>query len=143
MLEGFTEVIENIKETVEDIGENIKETVSELTQQKEAAVAEGDTEYANYYESSIEETELGTHQGEALETNEADVSIEDPEYANYYEQAQSNQGKGEISFGSGGIERAKRDIEWAEKHGFEGHLRRAQQRLTNEYVKEAQRKAEK
>lgn len=168
MLKGFTEAIENIKETVEDIGENIKETVSELTQQKEAALAEGDMEYANYYEDSIK-TELGTHQGEALELDknvtdaeyakyyEADtehaelgshqgeaINAEDPEYAKYYEETQEKQPKGEISFGGrSGIERAKSDIEWAAKHGFEGHLRSAQQKLANEYVKEAKRNAEK
>ena len=168
MLEGFAEAVENIKETVEDIGENIKETVSELTQQKETALAEGDTEYANYYESGIE-AELGTHQGEALELDEnvtdaeyanyyeADteraesgtrqeeaINAEDPEYAKYYEETREKQPKGEISFGGrSGIERAKSDIEWAAKHGFEGHLRTAQRKLADEYVKEAKRNAEK
>ncbi len=166
MLEGFTEVVENIKETVEDVGENIKETVSELTQQKEAALSEGNTEYSNYYENSIK-TELGTHQGEVLDvseditdaeyekyydnnTEQAELGTrqskssktEDPEYAKYYEQNETEQGKGEISFGSSSeINRAKRDIEWAASNGFEGHLSRAQQRLVDAYKNDAKEKA--
>ena len=141
MLDGIKAVAESVKESIENVGETIKESVSELTEQKEAALAENDAEYANYYESCINETELGTHQGEKLEMSDVET---DPEYAKYYEQNESKQGKGEVSFGGrSGIERAKSDIKWAAEHGFERQMRDAQRKLANEYVKEAAEKAKK